>query len=110
MQSCEPKPTQKLQTRGSDSLSLEDCGTPMVSAASHATDGGGNPSDSENSETTAANLTNNPYALVDEDGVGLSGLSAPVSVHFPKHPCLWGVQCCCSVFTELYSALVLAHS
>jgi len=65
---------QKLQTRGSDSLSLESCGTPMASAASHEAATDDHPSDSEgsqDSETTPANLANNPYALVDQDQVGL---------------------------------------
>jgi hypothetical protein len=62
------EPPQKLQSRGSDSLSLESCGTPMASAASRevATDGG----ESQDSETTPANLASNPYALADEDEVG----------------------------------------
>ena len=67
----EDEPPQKLETRGSESLSLESCGTPMVSSTSHdvATDGPPSDSDSGDSETTAAHLANNPYALVDEQQV-----------------------------------------
>ena len=76
----EEEPPQKLETRGSESLSLESCGTPMVSSHDVATDGPHSDSDSGGSETTAAHLANNPYALVDEQQVDLPDPSNGVMV------------------------------